>query len=147
MASDPPAVTAAPTASPSAEAPTAEPPMPTPPAASIAVEGGDPVVGDLGSFTWQNGGSDSPWLPGNPIRVGAGERLTLVLEQPVAIETWTVSRTPAASFGQDEVGLAEGTRDPVSFPAPPLGSWSVSVSVWFAGGIGSAVYYWLIDVS
>ena len=29
-----------------------------PPAASLPVEGGDPVVGDLGSFTWMNGGSD-----------------------------------------------------------------------------------------
>ena len=34
-----------------------------PPAASIAVEGGDPVTGQLGTFTWGDGGSDSPWLP------------------------------------------------------------------------------------
>ena len=37
-----------------------------PPAATLAVEGGDPVAGQLGSFTWNGGGSDSPWLPGAP---------------------------------------------------------------------------------
>ena len=31
-----------------------------PPAASLSVEGGDPVVGQLGSFTWNGGGSDGP---------------------------------------------------------------------------------------
>ena len=35
-----------------------------PPAATLAAEGGDPVAGQLGSYTWAGGGSDSPWLPG-----------------------------------------------------------------------------------
>ena len=48
-----------------------------PPAASLAVEGGDPVTGQLGTFTWGDGGSDSPWLPGAPIAVGTGEQLTV----------------------------------------------------------------------
>ena len=48
-----------------------------PPAAALAVEGGDPVTGQLGTFTWGDGGSDSPWLPGAPIAVGTGEQLTV----------------------------------------------------------------------
>ena len=30
------------------------------------------MAGALGSFTWGDGGSDSPWLPGAPIAVGVG---------------------------------------------------------------------------
>jgi hypothetical protein len=120
--------------------------MPTPPAASIAEEGGDPVVGDLGSFTWQNSGSDSPWIPGTPIRVGAGEHLTLSLADPVAIENWQADYVPRADLqAVPSVGLGEGTAEPISFDAPPPGQWSVSVSVWFAVG-GSAAYYWSVEV-
>lgn len=121
--------------------------MAEPPAASISVEGGDPVVGETGSFTWQNNGSDAPWLDGSPIHVGSGERLTLTLAEPVAIENWTASRVPAAILdGATPVGLGEGTVGLVTFVGPPGGSWSVKVSVWFADNLGSAAYYWLIEV-
>src|SRR6266576_2728071 len=42
-----------------------------PPSAALAADGGDPVVGQLGTYTWLDGGSDSPWLPGTTIAVGA----------------------------------------------------------------------------
>ena len=147
-----PSLTASPSIEPSLESsPSAalvtDPPMPQPPAASIAVEGGDPVVGELGSFTWENSGSDSPWLPGNPIHVGSGERLTLTLAGPaVGLVNWTVGRAPSGANGSGVVGMAEGTHEPVSFAAPPSGSWSVSVDVWFADNLGSAAYYWLMEV-
>lgn len=142
---------AVPSIEPSAEAPPSEPlvteaAMVQPPAASIAVEGGDPVVGQLGSFTWDNSGSDSPWLPGNPIHIGSGERLRLVFADPVRLAGWTVSRAPAEANGSGVVGVAEGSGEPVTFAPPPAGSWSVSVSVWFADSLGSASYYWLIEV-
>ena len=127
--------------------PTLEPPIPEPPAASITVEGGDPVVGALGSFGWNNAGSDSPWLDGNPIHVGAGELLVFALAEPVAIETWQVSRViPGDRDGTRAVGMGEGSGEPVTFVAPPSGPWSVSVSVLFADNLGSASYYWLVDV-
>lgn len=132
---------------PTPEAPSPEAPMPQPPAASIAVDGGDPVVGELGSFAWENSGSDGPWLDGSPIHVGAGEELVFTLAEPVALETWMVSRVaPGNRDGTTATGMAEGSGEPVSFPAPPRGSWSVSVSVLFADNLGGAVYYWLIDV-
>jgi hypothetical protein len=128
-------------------APTPEPPIQEPPAASIAVEGGDPVVGQLGSFGWKNAGSDAPWLDGNPIHVGEGERLVLSLAEPVAIDTWQVSRVPPGDRdGFRSIGMAEGSGEPVTFVAPPSGTWSVSVSVLFSDNLGGAAYYWLIDV-
>lgn len=123
-----------------------EPPIPEPPAASIAVEGGDPVIAQLGSFAWLNSGSDAPWIRGAPIHVGTGERLTLTFAAPVDLEIWHVARTPATTLGSGIVGMAEGTSGPVTFAAPPPGSWSVSVSVWFAHNAGSASYYWLLTV-
>ena len=121
-----------------------DPAMPEPPAAALAVEGGDPVVGELGSFSWDNSGSDSPWLPGTRMHVGSGERLTLRPATDVPIERWTVTRTAGATFGSDPVGVADGSSRSVTFAAPPRGSWSVQVEVWFANDLGSAAYYWLI---
>ena len=123
-----------------------EPPIPEPPAATLAVEGGDPVVGELGSYAWMNSGSAAPWLPGAPIHIGHGERLTLKLADPVRLANWTVARTPAATFGSGVIGIGEGSSQTVSFAAPPQGSWSLNVSVWFAGNLGSAAYYWLVTV-
>lgn len=120
-----------------------------PPDATLQVEGGDPVVGELGSFGWKDGGSDSPYLPGFPIRVGNGERLTFRMVSPVTIGNWQISRVPPSSVpdGVDGlVGIGEGTGNAISFPAPPKGTWAVSVSVWFTEPLGSAVYYWKVTV-
>ena len=124
----------------------AEPQAPEPPAASISVEGGDPVVGALGSFAWEGRGSDGPWLPGNPIHIGSGERLTVRLADPVGVVNWTVNRTPATAVGAGVTGMDQGSGEPVAFAAPPAGNWSVSVNVWFVDNLGSAAYYWLMDV-
>jgi hypothetical protein len=127
--------------------PPTAPPIAAPPDASIAVDGGDPVVGVLGTFTWHNAGSDAPWLDGAPLHVGAGEQLALSLARPIAIERWTAGRTtPGSLDGSGAIGLAEGTGGLPRFAAPPPGTWSVQVNVWFAGGQGSAAYYWLVEV-
>jgi hypothetical protein len=117
-----------------------------PPAATLAVEGGDPVAGQLGTFIWGDGGSDSPWLPGSPIAVGAGERLTVALADGVGVATWSAKRVPAGSTdGAGAVGLGTG-GPPIAFDAPEAGSWSLQVTVDFDGGLGSASYYWLATV-
>jgi hypothetical protein len=120
-----------------------------PPDARLAVEGGDPVVGDLGSFTWLNAGSDSPWLPGEPIAVGAGEILTIELDPPIAIQEWSATRRlwPLPTDALAEAPVGRGVLgDAISFAAPPPGSWSVHVSVWFASNRGQASYFWQIEV-
>jgi len=141
-ASDGPATpSAAPSASTTASLSTTEPP-----AASLAVEGGDPVTGQLGTFTWGDGGSDSPWLPGSPIAVGTGERLTVSIAGPIGVATWSAKRIPEGAVGGSEAtGLGTG-GPPIAFDAPEAGSWSVQVTVDYDGGIGSATYYWLMTV-
>lgn len=142
-----PTTEAAPSSSPMLEPVSPEASLPQPPAASISVEGGDAVVGELGSFTWQNSGSDSPWLDGNPIRVGTGESLTLTLSEPVGIVSWTATLVPQSDpASATPVGLGEGTGEPVAFAAPPAGSWSVNVNVWFVDNLGAASYYWRVEV-
>lgn len=148
------------TAAPSSAPPTASPepteslpptPRPAgyPPDALLAAEGGDPVAGEIGSYTWLNAGSDSPWLPGNPITVGAGETLTVTIEPAVNLEQWTASREvwQVLPGGGPTVGVGQGgPGQPITFTAPPAGTWALDVSVWFTGGRGSAAYYWKLEV-
>jgi hypothetical protein len=116
------------------------------PAATLAAEGGDPVAGQLGSFTWLDGGSDSPWLPGAPISVGSGEPLTISLGDGAAVDSWTARRVAAGTTdGAAAVLLGEG-RAPMAFRAPASGTWSTQVTIRFSGGLGDAAYYWRIDV-
>jgi hypothetical protein len=117
-----------------------------PPAAYLAVEGGDPVTGQLGTFIWGDGGSDSPWLPGSPIAVGTGELLTVTIAVPIGVATWSAKRIPeGATGGSGATGLGTG-GPPIAFDAPEAGTWSVQVIVDFDGGLGSATYYWLVTV-
>jgi hypothetical protein len=121
--------------------------MPEPPAARLAVEGGEPVTGQLGSFTWENGGSDAPWLDGTPIHVGAGERLALTFSEPISVSNWTASRVPPGNRdGFGAIGMGEAVAAPIAFDAPPRGSWSVNVDVTFSDNRGSGAYYWLVTV-
>jgi hypothetical protein len=118
-----------------------------PPAAWLRVEGGDPVLGQVGSFTWAGGGSDSPWLPGGRIRVGAGERLLLTLAPATATGPWSARSAAQGTLdGAGAVALGEGGGEPIGFAAPGPGTWSVQVAVRFAGELGSATYYWQVEV-
>jgi hypothetical protein len=117
-----------------------------PPEATLAAEGGDPVMGQLGSFSWLETGSASPWLPGAPISVGAGEPLTVALVPAGDVAAWRARYVPAAAG--DPVGavaLGEGGGDP-AFTAPRAGSWTVEVVVEFALGVGEASYFWWLQV-
>lgn len=119
-------------------------PLDGPPAATLAAEGGDPVPGQLGSFTWGDGGSDSPWLPGAPITVGRGEPLGVALAGDAAVDTWRVQARP--STDDDAVfGVAEGDGD-IAFSAPDVGTWSVAATVSFRGSSNTATYYWEVQV-
>ena len=99
-----------------------------PPDASLAAEGGDPVPGQLGTFTWAGGGSDSPWLPGTPITVGAGESLTVTLDggddrvaatvtscagrrRRAASARWRPATDPAPSAWSIDRAAMDGRRD------------------------------------
>jgi hypothetical protein len=144
-----PSATAAPTAPPT-PAVTASPPAPSlstdPPPATLAADGGDPVAGQLGSYAWRDGGSDSPWLPGAPIAVGMGEPLTVTVGDGVPVAAWTARRVRAGTAnGVGAIALGAG-NGAVAFAAPDAGSWSIQVDIQFGDDLGSAAYYWRLDV-
>jgi hypothetical protein len=141
------AATATSTATSTAPAVAASPPVAAePPSAALSVEGGDPVDGQLGSYTWAGGGSDSPWLPGAPVHAGSGEPLTLAVSGGIGIAGWSARRAPVGSTdGTGAIPLGAGVGS-VAFDAPTAGSWSVQVAIRFAGDLGSATYYWRLDV-
>jgi hypothetical protein len=135
----------APTASASPDV--SDTPTDGPPEAVLAAEGGDPVTAQLGTYTWGDAGSDSAWLSGAPIAVGAGEPLSVAVEPAVAIESWRARSVPSTADGPDGASLVgEGDGNP-AFAAPGAGSWTVEVRVVFADGAGDASYFWRLDVS
>ncbi len=84
-----------------------------PPSARLAAEGGDPVTGQLGSYVWHDTGSDSPWLPGNPLTVGAGEPLSMSLDGDAGVASWRARMVPAdQSDPAGAASLGEGTGPP-----------------------------------
>jgi len=118
-----------------------------PPSATLAADGGDPAVGQLGSYTWLDGGSDSPWLPGTALTVGAGEPLTVTIGGGVAVAEWSARRATAGrTDGSGAIALGRAAGPPVAFSAPATGIWSVQVTVRFANDLGSAAYYWRLTV-
>lgn len=143
--------TAVPTSSVSSAAvPTAAVPTATgngPPVGQLAAEGGDAITGQLGTFTWGDGGSDSPWLPGAPISVGAGEPLAVSFGSPIGVATWQARAVPSGADGPAGASiLGEGTGAP-AFGAPAAGSWTAEVHVVFDGGVGDASYFWQLEVT
>ncbi len=117
-----------------------------PPDAVLAADGGDPVTGQLGTFVWFDTASDAPWLPGAPLRVGAGEPLTLQLVPEGRIASWEARYVPAAAQGPEGANaLGQGAGN-IAFGAPEPGDWTVEVSIRFGGGAGEAHYFWRLEV-
>jgi hypothetical protein len=118
-----------------------------PPAARLAAEGGDPATGQLGTYVWRDGGSDSPWLSGSPISVGTGEPLTVTLRPAVPVESWQARIVRAAASGPDDATpIGDGSGTP-RFASPSVGTWTVQVHIVFADDAGDASYFWRLDVT
>lgn len=162
-ASDPPSATAAGVAtsipSPSATLAAAPPTTPpalepatsalpaTPPAATAHGINGA-VAGDLGSFSWREGGSASPWIPGNgPVHVTQRDGLTVSLTPDVAVTAWTARAAAPGTAGEPVVAALTGRAAParIRLDLPP-GTWELGVEIQF-GDLGSAIYYWTLEVA
>jgi hypothetical protein len=142
-----PPSTGAPQADTSAPPASAGTPLVTggPPHADLAVDGGDPVAGQVGTFVWANGGSDSPWLPGAPIRATTGEALRVTLRPDTVVSGWRAVIAPAASAGGlGARGIGQGPA-PIAIAVPGSGSWTLAITVAF-GDLGSATYFWRLEV-
>jgi hypothetical protein len=117
-----------------------------PPVAALAAEGGDPTDGQLGTYAWGDGGSDSPWLRGARIAVGSGEPITVTVRPPTTVTSWSARSVPSTADGPaGATVLGEGTGQP-RFTAPGPGTWTVEVHVVFADGLGNASYFWQLAV-
>ena len=146
--------TAAPGATPSAAVAAEPTPVPTaplsePPQALLVGETlpGEPAVGDLGSWTWGETGSDAPWIvsgrgavarPGTPV----GVTFSPIVTPP----SWVVRWAPITAGGAGDVASAsEGTGE-VEFAVPDAaGAWSLQLDARFGTG-HSATWYWRVDV-
>ena len=136
--------------SPTPAAPSGPPPSlagrDAPPDAVLAADGGDPVTGQLGTYVWFDTGSDAPWLRGAPLRVGAGEPLTLRLVPDGPIARWEARYVPAAGQGPaGTVALGQGAGS-IAFEAPGAGQWTVEIVIEFGGAAGEAHYFWRLEV-
>ncbi len=132
---------------PSATAPAQETDLPaSPPRALLADAGDASVPGALGSYTWGDGGSDSPWIVVQASRAAAGAGpWTLSFEPEISVGTWTAAWAAIRNDRPGPVaGYEQGTAGPIAFagPAGP-GPWTLKVEVTFAGG--GAVYYWRLE--
>ena len=139
-----------PSTRPTAPGPSKPAPRPSaPPDVTLTVEGGDPQIGQLGSYTWLDAGSDSPWLPGTPVSAGAGEPLSVVVGDGIPVADWSARRAAAGTVdgaGAIELGHGIGSGR-IEFPAPDPGRWSLQVTIRFADDLGDAAYYWELDVN
>ncbi len=125
-----------------------------PPPAVLAGGDGGPVTGALGSWTFENDGSDSPWLPAaalSEIQAAPGARLTVQLAGGEPIGTWSAQVAPAADTsgerpsgagGRDE---AEPPLASVALETLPAGRWVLAVRLQLADGRGDATWYWLVS--
>ena len=104
------------------------------------------MAGQLGTFIWAGSGSDSAWLRGAPLAVGAGEPLSVELDPSLPIADWRARYVPASA--SDPAGAADlgAGPAPVAFAAPATGAWTVEIAIRFDGDLGSASYFWRLDV-
>ena len=130
------------------------PPGPSLPPAAVLAGGGGPVIGALGSWTFENNGSDSPWLPAaslSEITVIPGARLTVHLDGGEPVGTWS-AQVAAASDTRGEWPSSAGGRDEAEPPLSEVvldallpGRWVLAVRLELTDGRGDATWYWLVS--
>jgi hypothetical protein len=124
-------------------------PLTVPPEALLLGDAlpGEPAVGDLGSYTWGDEGSDAPWIvsrPGVVAKPGTAVRITFIPD--VAPPSWTVRWARIAGGGAGDVASAAEGSGTVEFAIPDTaGSWSLQLDARFGTGHG-ATWYWRVDV-
>jgi hypothetical protein len=146
-----PAITSLPAASPAPPGTATPRPteVPGPPSAAITAGGGGPIPGQLGGFTWQDMGSDAPWLvpPAEEAVHGAGPYM-VTFAPSLLVESWTARWAPVVDGSAGDVAdSGQGGPGPVLLAGPDRpGAWSLQLDTRFAGGNRGA-YYWRVEVA
>lgn len=117
-----------------------------PPDAAVLVAGADPLLGQLGGYTWGNGGSDAPWLQGTRGAVPPDRPLQFGLSRDVAIDAWSVAYAAAGLPSPERLIPLDPTGAPLEVVPPPAGRWTVVLRVRFGQGLGDAAWYWTLIV-
>ncbi len=78
--------------------------------------------------------------------VGAREPLSVTFAAGPPIARWTARRARAGSTSPVGALPAGGGAGPIAIDAPAAGSWTLAVTVEFARGVGTATWYWRLDV-
>jgi hypothetical protein len=125
-----------------------EPELPASPPTALLAGAADAVApGALGSYTWGDGGSDSPWIVVRPGGAAGGTGpWTVSFDPAVPVGTWTAAWARIRDGRPGPIdGYEQGASGPIAFGGPAgSGPWTLKVEVVVAGA-GSAVYYWRLD--
>jgi hypothetical protein len=129
----------------SAAAATASPLAGEPPAATLAAADGSPADGALGSYTWGEAGSDSPWIVVRASDVVRGTGPWSVAFTPdVPVAAWRAAWAPIADGTAGPIALTAGGSGAISFDGPTAGGpWSLRLEVEFEAA-GRASWYWRV---
>lgn len=120
----------------------------SPPGAALVGPAGGPIVGDLGTFSWDGLVSDAPWIvQPTGATLDPARHLRVRFDGGPPVAGWT------ARWARVRDGVADNPRKagsgdgkPLAIEAPPgPGSWSLQVEARFDGG-GRAVWYWRVKV-
>ena len=131
--------------------------LPSGPPAAVLNVAGRSVTGDLGTFTWSQGGTEfgshAPWLPGEDAgAVAPGARVQVAFDPALRVRSWSLRVAPAGRQGESTMALASGSGAPVAADvALEAGVWEIELSVELGSsgddrGRGSATYHWRVAV-
>lgn len=141
-----PTAPALPSAGPSPTTASASPPSAEthPPGATLLDAGGRGVVGQVGTFAWQGVVSDSPLLPGAPVTVRTGQRLTISVVGPRPTH-WaaTLFSNPGDPASGRGYGQGVGVFSLVAPDRP--GAWTLRLKIVY--GVGEVTHYWRLTVT
>lgn len=114
-----------------------------PPVAVLNFPGGQPTAGDLGTYIYRGAGSDSPWLPGEPVAIPpAGALGQVFLSEPLKVTSWRARVAPAGRVPGIGEGREIATGEGSIVLELPTGAWTLQLSIQFGDGIGEATYFW-----
>jgi hypothetical protein len=123
---------------------------PGPPSASLAAPGAPPVPGVLGSYTWLDAGSDSPWIVPTAERAVRTKGPFTVAFQPVdpPVTAWTARWAPiVGGTAGTPMGSAVGNGGPIVIAGPTRhGTWTLLLDARFGEG-RRAAYSWRLEPS
>jgi hypothetical protein len=116
---------------------------------SAALDGpvGNPVNGDLGTYTWDGFASEAPWVvAGPPLAAAPGSALWVSFGATAPLDWRAAWARVVGGVAGTPVGAAYGAGGAAAIRAPgTAGAWSLRVTASFGAG-RNATWYWRVAV-